>query len=119
MRSRSAIINHIDTNLATPKVAVAFVFCEYSDPISRSEVGILSSLIQQLVRQCDHVPPEIRAFRDRHAGRVSRPTTEERVSLVRLLAQLFDRTYVLIDALVGCLRPTSEASQAYPLSWTG
>jgi len=97
----SAVVDYIDTNMDRSKVAMAFVYCEYSNPISRSEVDILSSIIQQLVQQCAHMPSEIRAFRDRYAGRVSRPTVEERIGLIRLLAQLFDRTYILIDALVG------------------
>ena len=84
------------------KVAIAFMYCDYSDAIARSEVGILSSIIRQLVEQCAHVPPEIRAFRDRYASRVTRPTVEERI---RMLAQFFSRTYILIDALVGCPSP--------------
>ncbi|KAL8367153.1 hypothetical protein RB599_010243 [Gaeumannomyces hyphopodioides] len=95
----SAVVDYIGTRMDRSKVAMAFVYCEYSDPISRSEVGILSSIIRQLVEQCARVPSEIRAFHDRYAGGVIRPTVEERIGLIRLLAQLFDRTYVLIDAL--------------------
>jgi hypothetical protein len=83
-------------------VARAFVYCEYSDPISRSEMGILSSITRQLVEQCPIVPSEVRTFRDRYAGGGRLPTVQEQIALIMLLVELFDRTYILIDALDEC-----------------
>ncbi|KAB5560309.1 ankyrin repeat-containing domain protein [Coniochaeta sp. 2T2.1] len=98
----SAVVDCIDTMMDRSKVVVALVYCNYSDPSTRSEVGILSSIIRQLVEQCKVVPAEIRAFRDKYAGRLTRPTVEERIALIRLLARPYDRTYILIDALDEC-----------------
>ncbi|KLU88296.1 hypothetical protein MAPG_07283 [Magnaporthiopsis poae ATCC 64411] len=110
----SAVVDYICTRIDRSRVAVAFVYCEHSDPTSRSEVGVLSSITRQLVEQCAHMPSEIRAFRDRYAGGVIRPTVEERIGLVRLLAQRFDRTYILIDALDEC----TEKDQSNILRYT-
>jgi hypothetical protein len=73
--------------------------------ISAAQKGeILSSIIRQLAEQCWPLPAELRAFYDRYHGKARSPPLEERVSLIRALAYLFTKTYILIDALVTPLR---------------
>jgi hypothetical protein len=49
------------------------------------------------------MPPEVKAFRDKYTERRAYPRAEERISLIRTLAQAFERTYIFIDALVTLL----------------
>jgi len=107
MMNSSTIVRYIDNRTERSKDAIAFVYCDYSDPKTRSEVGILSSITRQLAEKCTPLPLEVRAFHDRHARKVTRPTVEERIALIRLLARLFNRTYILIDALV--MPPSSHS----------
>jgi len=90
-------------------VAIAYVYCEYQDWATQSEDHILRSLTRQLVEQCTPVPLEVKAFRDKYSGRRTRPDFEERISLIRLLARYFERTYFFIDALVSSLSKFASA----------
>lgn len=96
----STVVSYIDERTERSEVAMAFVYCDYGDPRTRSEVEILSSITRQLAEQCRPLPPELKAFRDKYTAKVTRPTADERASLIRSLAQHFKRTYVLVDALV-------------------
>lgn len=83
------------------------MYCSYRDSQTHLVSEILSSIIRQLVEQCDTVPSEVEAFRDRFASRRSmRPTEKDRVSLIVALSQRFAKTFVFIDALVSPMHPT-------------
>jgi hypothetical protein len=81
-------------------VAIAYVYCDYQDATTLSGDAILGSLTRQLAEQCPPVPLEVKAFRDKYSGKNARPSSEERISLLRLLAGHFQSTYVFIDAVV-------------------
>ncbi|KAK3994869.1 ankyrin repeat-containing domain protein [Cladorrhinum sp. PSN332] len=98
----STMVNYIDERTERSQVAIAFIYCDYRDPTTKSEVEILSSITRQLAEQCKPLPLEVRTFRDRYAGKMTRPSVEERLALIRFLAQRFRRTYILIDALDEC-----------------
>lgn len=98
--NRSTAVSYVEEKTEGLQVAIAYVYCDYQDPSTSSEVEIFSSITRQLAEQCEVIPVEVKAFRDRYTGKRSLPSPEERVSLVRALAQHFERTYVFIDALV-------------------
>ena len=94
------MVSYLDGGPERSQVAIAVVYCDYGDPRTRSEVDILSNLTRQLAEQCRPLPLELKAFRERYIGKMTRPTTEEHVALIRSLARLFKKTYIFIDALV-------------------
>ena len=98
--TRATIVNHIEESSEGANVAVAFVYCDYKDPETLSLASIWSSIVRQLVESCQHIPPEVRAFRLKHIEKRSFPSVEEWLALVKKLSRLFDKTYILIDALV-------------------
>jgi hypothetical protein len=96
----STVVSYLDGGPERSQVAIAVVYCDYGDPRTRSEVDILSSLTRQLAEKCRPLPRELKAFRERYVRKMTRPTTEEHVALVRSLTRLFKKTYIFIDALV-------------------
>lgn len=98
--NRSIVVNHVGEATQGRKVAIAYIYCDYKDAKTQSELELLSSIIRQLAEQTSPLPPEVKAFRDKDTQERRNPTDDERVSLLRSLCLLFRTTYVFIDALV-------------------
>jgi hypothetical protein len=133
--NRSVAVNYIEENTQRSKVAIAYVYCDYNDPKTKCEIELLSSITRQLAEQSKPMPPEVNAFRDKYAEKRRHPTGDERISIVRTISELFERTYVFVDALVihlylrysfidsgllirmsrmNALRQTGKSSSAWP-----
>lgn len=81
-------------------VAIAYVYCDYTDSNLQSETELIASITRQLVEQTHPIPREVKAYRDRWTEKRSYPTQEDRVSLIKDVALRFNRTYIFVDALV-------------------
>ncbi|MCJ1394650.1 hypothetical protein MMC18_007530 [Xylographa bjoerkii] len=104
----SVAVNYIEENTQRSKVAIAYVYCDYKDPKTQSEIQLLSSIIRQLAEQSKPLPPEVNAFRDKYAEKRRHPTADERISLMRTISEHFERTYVFVDALDECAETNRE-----------
>ncbi len=98
--NRSIVVNHVGEATQGRKAAIAYIYCDYKDAKTQSEVEILSSITRQLAEQTSPMPPEVKAFRDKDTQKRRNPTDDEWISLLRSLCLLFQTTYVFIDALV-------------------
>ena len=96
-------VSHVEEETLGMNVAIVCIYCDYKDPKTRSEFQILASITRQLVEQCIPMPSEVRAFRDKYTQKRTGPGEEEHLSLIRTLSQLFEKTYVFVDALVSCI----------------
>ena len=81
-------------------VAITYVYCNYKDPDTHSEVGLLSSITRQLVEQTGVIPPGVLKFWEKYIEAKRYPTTEERILLINEICGLFARCYIFVDALV-------------------
>ncbi|KAI2487146.1 NACHT domain containing protein [Pyrenophora tritici-repentis] len=98
----SVAVNHIEDHTARRNVALAYVYCDYTDSKLQSEVELICSLTRQLVEQIHPISEEVKTYRDRWIEKRSYPTQEERVSLIEEVASHFTRTYIFVDALDEC-----------------
>ncbi|CAE7007412.1 hypothetical protein PTNB73_00048 [Pyrenophora teres f. teres] len=98
----SIAVNHIAEHTARRDVAIAYVYCDYTDSKLQSEIELICSLTRQLVEQIHPISEEVKTYRDRWIEKRSYPTEEERVSLIKDIASKFTRTYVFVDALDEC-----------------
>ncbi|RSL87145.1 hypothetical protein CDV31_016307 [Fusarium ambrosium] len=105
----STAVSYIEENTEGSNVAIAYAYCDYQDRNTLSETSIWSSIIRQLVESCQQIPTEVTAFRDKYLEKRSLPTNEERILLVKALSRLFQKTYILIDALDECPEDNREA----------
>ncbi|KAI8724317.1 hypothetical protein NCS52_00000500 [Fusarium sp. LHS14.1] len=105
----STAVSYIENNTEGSNVAIAYAYCDYQDRNTLSETSIWSSIIRQLVESCQQIPTEVTAFRDKYLEKRSLPTNEERILLVKALSRLFQKTYILIDALDECPEDSREA----------
>jgi len=98
--TRSFVVNHVAESTRGKKIAIAYIYCDYKDAKTQSEVELLSSITRQLAEQISPLPPEVKAFRNKDTQERRNPTDGERISLLRSICLLFETTYVFIDALV-------------------
>ncbi|KAL7954774.1 ankyrin repeat-containing domain protein [Trichoderma compactum] len=98
----SAAVSYVEEETDGQNCAIVCIYCDYKDPRTRSEVELISSIIRQLAEQCKPLPPAVKAFRDKYLEKRTDPSSEERLSLIKTLSQLFDKTYVFVDALDEC-----------------
>ncbi|KAL7936459.1 ankyrin repeat-containing domain protein [Trichoderma chlorosporum] len=98
----SAAISYVEEETLGRNSAIVCIYCDYKDPRTRSEIEIMSSIIRQLAEQCKPLPLAVKVFRDKYFEKRTDPSSEERLSLIKTLSQLFDQTYVFVDALDEC-----------------
>lgn len=92
------MVTYVEDNTLGSQVAIAYVYCDYKEP--KTEAEILSAIIRQLAEKCHPLPIEVKKFRENYMDKRMHPSNEERISIIRCMAQLFEKTYIFIDALV-------------------
>lgn len=97
---RSIIIDEVNEKTRGTDTALAFMYCNYKDTNTHSELALLSSIARQLTEQVGHIPPVVKEFRDQNAMRKRNPTGDEWVALVKSLGKFFYKVIVIVDALV-------------------
>ncbi|KAJ5302288.1 hypothetical protein N7508_007151 [Penicillium antarcticum] len=98
----SIIINDVDEKTRGTGTAIAFMYCNYKDTNTHSELALLSSIARQLTAQIEHIPPVVKEFRDQKAMRKRDPTGDEWVTLIKSLGRFFCKTIIIVDALDEC-----------------
>lgn len=86
-------IKYIEENTRRSRVAIAYVYCDYKDPRTQSEIELLSSITRQLVEQIRPISPEVSVFRDKYAEKRRRPTGDERIALLKSVSERFEKTF--------------------------
>lgn len=103
--ARSLAVNYVQEALQGTNIAIAYVYCDYENPKTHSELKLLSSIARQLTEQTSSIPLVVKEFCEKGAERRRNPTGDELISLVESICLLFQTTYVFIDALVTFLYP--------------
>ncbi|KAJ2897091.1 hypothetical protein MKZ38_005001 [Zalerion maritima] len=98
---RSIAINHVAENMVEGEDAIAYIYCQYKDPRTRSEVDILSSISRQLAEKAGSIEAA-KELHDKCVPRFRTPTIDEKAGLIRLLSRQFRRTFIFLDALDEC-----------------
>ncbi|SPQ25071.1 49d5e856-6af8-4c3d-888f-33f6dff254c4 [Thermothielavioides terrestris] len=100
-------------------VAIAFFFCDYKDESTQLPVNILGALAAQLALQKDEAYGVLaRYYQELHGARhLSRnPTTSGLQKVLSNMLSLFDRAYLIVDALDECGNHVSDVVAAIA-SW--
>ncbi|KAK5085112.1 hypothetical protein LTR70_008066 [Exophiala xenobiotica] len=98
----SFAVNFIHEHTQNNNAAIAYIYCDYKDPRTHSDVGLLSSIARQLVEQTKSLPVAATDFSEKQAGRKRAADVTEWVSLIRTICLFFDSRYLFVDALDEC-----------------
>lgn len=99
---RSTVIDHLQRTYPTSDVGIAFVYCDYKEQEQQTCVNLVSSLLQQLVRQQALVPDEVCSLWDEHKRERTRPGIAEFSKLFQYTAAVFSTVFIVVDALDEC-----------------
>ena len=108
--TRSFVVDHIQEAIQGTKAATAYLYCDYKNPKTQSELELLSSVARQLAEQTSSMPSAVNEFCDKNAEKRRNPTGDEWIALIKSISHVFQRTYLFVDALVRFLYPTGLTS---------
>lgn len=90
-------MDHLADSYSTQNIGIAYVYCDYKDTNVQSSINLFSSLTQQLARQLPDLPPIVEDFHE--SLRSQYQTIEDHLKLIVSLSQMFESTFLLVDAL--------------------
>ena len=83
-------------------IAIVYIFCRYDQRYTQTEIGLLSSLLRQLVQGQEDVSDFITAMHKSHKAKRSVPSLQEIQTAVQRTMESFRKVYIVIDALDEC-----------------
>lgn len=98
IRSRSVIINKLESEYCQQDIGLAFLYCSYSEHSRQTLPNLLSSLVRQLVPSTG-LSDDIRDLYTHHSGKGTRPDCREYLKLLRFMVGAKSPVYLIIDAL--------------------
>jgi hypothetical protein len=87
--------------IRTKEVGLAIVYLKYNDP-QQSVRSVLGSILVQLVQGLDSVPASLQQLYDKHQVQKSSASLGELVDQLQITCSLFQRIFLIIDALDEC-----------------
>ena len=80
---------------------VTFIYCDYND--SRAPATYIRLALKQLCRRMTYLPHRIQEAYEIHYRNHSQPSYKDLESIFLTIAQQFDKVFLVIDALDGCI----------------
>ncbi|KAH6908108.1 hypothetical protein BKA70DRAFT_1222909 [Coprinopsis sp. MPI-PUGE-AT-0042] len=102
----SIVIDYLQQHAASqgPRVAVAFAFCRYTEPVSVQQ--ILAALVRQLLERYPFLHPLVQPIYEQHHREMTKPPMAQLLQLLRDISQVFDTLYCVLDGLDEAERDT-------------
>lgn len=107
---RSIVVEHLQGLPKEDNIAVAFIYCNYKDRESQTDLNLFSSLVKQLALQRKEMPSDIRDLYHEHHDSHKPLSSEEALHLLLRFSNLFRKCFVLVDALDEYLNEGSDES---------
>ena len=106
--NRSFLVNYTQTALQGPENAVVYIYCNYKDPQTHSELELLACIGKQLAEQAYSGFHIARDFARQVSAQKRDPLGDELVAFIKSLCALFRTVHILIDALVSLMSETLQ-----------
>ena len=107
---RSLVLAHLQTSFPNPDVSIAYIYCDYQDRDAQSALGLLSSILRQMVSQSKKMPVVIKDTFVRHDYGGTALSLSECSKLLAILSTRFRRCFVIADALDENFRNNDDAN---------
>lgn len=109
--SRSLIINHLEQQSSDARSFCSYVYCDYNQRSSQSNVNLLSSLLQQVLQNSpsEVLPSEVATLYSQHQKYNTRPTLVQITDILGKLIAKFESFHVVVDALDECAESEEDA----------
>ncbi|PHH82191.1 hypothetical protein CDD82_6749 [Ophiocordyceps australis] len=80
-------------------VGIAYLYIDYGRQAEQGVSDLLASIVKQLAQSQNSLPDSVKSLYETHKGKGTRPLDEEIWTTLDLIAALYDRVYILVDAL--------------------
>ena len=99
----SVVIDHITENSVGGNIAIVYIYCDYTNPMTFSAANLLGSIVRQLIVQTTNAQMVFRLKTTLEQAAKNRHLTEEELSIwIKNLSRTFDVVYTFVDALDEC-----------------
>jgi len=101
----SVVVEELDARLQKdPSIGIAYVYCSFQRQAEQTVEHLLLCLLKQLTRERiqTSLPVIVRNLYHRHAIQQTQPWLAEISQALQLVAAMFLRTYIIVDALDEC-----------------
>jgi hypothetical protein len=99
-----------------PTVGIAYIYCNFRRQGEQKIDDLLASLLKQLAETQLSLPSTVKELYDRHNTERTRPSLEEISISLQVVATLYSRVFIIVDALDEC--PVSDGCRQRFLSGT-
>ncbi|KAH0559681.1 hypothetical protein GP486_003801 [Trichoglossum hirsutum] len=83
-------------------VGIAYVYCNYQQKDEQRVDNLLSSLLKQLAESQSSLPGSVKDLYNQHKQKRIRPSLDEILRVLRSVAMIFSRAFIIVDALDEC-----------------
>lgn len=107
----SLIINKLENDHNSASTLCAYVYCSYEKRREQTPVVLLSSILQQVIRQsgASSLPEEVLSMYQLHHKNGTRPTLAQVTEALRAVTAKFTVFRVIVDALDECAESEDDA----------
>ena len=99
----SVVVDHITEKSLGENIAIVYIYCDYTNPLTFSVVNLLGSIVRQLIVQTTNAQMVSQLKTTLEQAAKSRHLTEEELSVwIKDLSRTFDVVYTFVDALDEC-----------------
>lgn len=98
-RHRAAIISYLRNAFPKSNISLAFIYCNYKEQDEQTIIGLVASLLRQVVERCESIPNEVQELYTFHVARATRPVLTDYSKLLGLIAARFSTVFIVVDAL--------------------
>ncbi len=85
-----------------PTVGIAYIYCNFRRKHEQRAEDVITSLLKQLSQGRTSLPETVKALYDKHKEKRTWPSADEFSQALQLVATLYERVFIVIDALDEC-----------------
>ncbi|KFZ23699.1 hypothetical protein V502_01827 [Pseudogymnoascus sp. VKM F-4520 (FW-2644)] len=107
----SIVIEKLSTQFRNDKsIGIAYLYCNFRRRDEQKVYDLLAGLLKQLAQALDPLPGFLKPLYNKHKHNQTRPTLEEILQALELVATLYAKVFIVVDALDECLVTGSHRS---------
>ena len=99
----SSLIDSLTPNILSDATAIAYYYCDYSDPQSLKISNIIGTLVKQFLMRLPSIPDAIGQQIDRaFSYGLQRPPEQDLIDLILVTIEVFKDVFIIIDGIDTC-----------------
>ena len=109
------IVDDLTTRVSSdPTIGVAYIYCNFRQQGTQKIDDLMANLLKQLAQGQSSILGSVKDLYDQHMIKRARPSLDEILRVLRSVATIYSRVFIIVDALDEC--QASDGSRATFLS---